>query len=102
MALPGRDAGVTLLGLSVLLVAPHLAAQGPPTPPTQDTTVLVFEREVFEYPEYARRNPFRPLLTTLDGGPRFERLQLMGIIYSDDPAKSVAVFAAGPADGGGG
>lgn len=72
--------------------SPIVAQQG--GPPGADTTQLVFEREVFQYPAYARRNPFKPLLTTEDGGPRFERLRLLGIIYSEDPGSSVAVLSA--------
>lgn len=82
------------LCLAVVAAPSVAAAQQEGGPPGADTTQLVFEREVFQYPEYARRNPFRPLLTTEDGGPRFERLRLLGIIYSDDPASSVAVLSA--------
>lgn len=84
------------LGTLAAMVPGALSAQDPPpTPPVQDTTALVFEREVFTYPEYARRNPFRPLLTAEGGGPRFERLILLGIFHADDPAKSIAIFAEG-------
>jgi hypothetical protein len=53
---------------------------------------LVFDREVFVYPQYQRRNPFSPLVSGDAAGPRFEGLQLMGVIYSPDPDKSVALF----------
>ena len=81
----------------VAIVPGALSAQDPPPPPPPltDTTALVFEREIFVYPEYARRNPFRPLLTAEGGGPRFERLILLGIILADDPAQSIALFAEG-------
>jgi hypothetical protein len=63
--------------------------QKPPAGPAQPTE-LVFEREVFHYPTYARRNPFKPLVSA-EEGPRFEQLRLMGIIQADDPSMSVAV-----------
>ena len=82
-----------LLLLSVMLVFPSVAAtqEPPPAGPPQPPTELVFEREVFTYPAFERRNPFRPLLAADQGGPRFEQLRLMGIIHSDDPAASVAI-----------
>ncbi len=90
----------------LLLVAAPAAAQepappadsaqappGPPVPPTE----LVFEREVFDYPTYKRRNPFRPLVGNQAGGPRFEQVRLRGIIWSADPQRSVALFGIGSA-----
>lgn len=70
-------------------------AQNPPPPRTQppDTGTLVFEREVFVYPSYARRDPFRPLLRGLDSGPRFEEVTLTGILYSPNPSMAIAVLA---------
>jgi hypothetical protein len=82
-----------LMALTGLLVLPLAAAaqEPPPDPPQTTSTELVFEREVFTYPAFERRNPFRALVASDQGGPRFEQLRLMGIIYSDDPALSVAV-----------
>jgi hypothetical protein len=54
---------------------------------------LVFEREVFAYPTFSRRNPFHPL-DAGDDGPRFEDMQLLGVIFSTDPASSVALLGA--------
>jgi hypothetical protein len=54
------------------------------------------EREVFDYPDFARRNPFKPL-TGIEGGPRFEQMRLTGIILSATPARSVATLRAGAA-----
>ncbi len=70
-------------------------AQDPAGPATQDSTELSFEREVFEYPQYARRNPFAPLLSAEGGGPRWERLVLLGIVFSSDGTNSVALFGEG-------
>lgn len=57
--------------------------------------MLVFEREVFAYPEFARRNPFRPLVSDDDSGPRFEELRLLGVVLSPNPDVSVALIGVG-------
>ena len=84
----GLLAGALLLPLAA-------AAQEPPPanpPAQQQPTELVFEREVFSYPTLQRRNPFHPLTGANEGGPRFEELRVVGILYSDDPSGSVAVL----------
>lgn len=79
-----------------LTLAPELVAQDPTPPPApQPAAELVFEREVFTYPGFTRRNPFRPLDAADSGGPRFERLSLIGIMYSPDPGAGVAVLSTG-------
>ena len=85
---------VALLVVLAAAIPGAVWAQDAP-PVSQDTTELSFEREVFGYPEYARRNPFSPLLSAEGGGPRFERIVLLGILYSSDGAASVALFAEG-------
>lgn len=83
-----------LLAAAALCVgAAAVEAQDPPQEPPaqQQATELVFEREVFQYPGLQRRNPFRPLLAADEGGPRFEQLRLMGVLYSEEPGASVAV-----------
>lgn len=83
------------LGLVVLATPGALTAQNPARPGTAAETELVFEREVFQYPEFTRRNPFIPLDTDAEG-PRFDQLSLIGVMYSaDDPASSVAVVSTG-------
>ena len=68
----------------------------PPTPPQPPVeTELVFDREVFSYPAFTRRNPFRALLAADSGGPRYEQLTLIGIMFSPDRAASVAVLTTG-------
>ncbi|HSH74149.1 MAG TPA: hypothetical protein VLA09_00480 [Longimicrobiales bacterium] len=81
-----------------LLLAPALGdAQEPlqdPAPGPQPEPELVFEREVFRYPAFSRRNPFVPL-EGAQGGIRYEQLSLIGIMYSSDPSASVAVVSTG-------
>ncbi len=68
------------------------AQAGPPEPVVE----LILLREVFEYPSFARRNPFVPLTSSADGGPRFEQMRLLGIAYSESPAlASIATLTAG-------
>jgi hypothetical protein len=83
--------GLLMWAGMVVLPAAAAAQEPPPAGPPQPQTELVFEREVFAYPAFQRRNPFRALVAADQGGPRFEQLRLMGVIYSDDPAMSVAV-----------
>lgn len=86
-----------------LMLARPVAAQNPqaraPRGAPGDTTELVFEREVFTYPGFERRNPFRALVGGADGGPRFEQLQLLGIIQSPQPDLSVALLGVAGASG---
>jgi hypothetical protein len=91
----GLLAGLLLVAapLSAQDPAPADSAQGPPPPPTE----LVFEREIFAYPTFERRNPFRPLVGAQGNGPRFEQIRLRGIIWSADPRRSVALFGMGDA-----
>jgi hypothetical protein len=88
--------GAAVVAVLGPVTAEALSAQAPPParPPSTETE-LVFQREVFQYPAFTRRNPFRPLLGADGGGPRFEQLSLIGIVYSSDPAASVAVVTTG-------
>lgn len=85
-----------LFAIVLLAVAQPLAAQDPPpeapprTPP--DSVTLVFEREVFFYPQYERRDPFAPLVSGDEAGPRFEGLKLLGVIFSSGANGSVALL----------
>ena len=76
--------GVALLPLGA-------AAQEDPPPPPPQQAELVAEREVFQYPTFQRRNPFKSLGAGSEGAPRFDQLRLMGIIFSEDRSSSVAV-----------
>jgi len=93
----------TAFTLAMLAMASGAAAQEPGVEPEAapqqqgpaPETELVFEREIFDYPSFVRRNPFMPLGGAEGGGPRFEQLSLIGIVYSPDPAASVAVVSTG-------
>jgi hypothetical protein len=94
-----------VVGLLAVMRAP-LAAQGTPADSAAGgapaaPTEMVFDREVFEYPSFDRRSPFRSLVGDTDSGPRFEQVRLRGIIWSADPARSVALFSGAPAQGAG-
>ena len=80
--------------VGVLALAAEVRAQETPPPQPQQDAELVFEREVFDYPSFTRRNPFRPL-SGPGGDLRFEDLSLIGIMYSADGANSVAVLSTG-------
>jgi type II secretory pathway component PulC len=54
-------------------------------------SILGYEREVFEYSAAGRRNPFRPLTVFNTGGPRFDDLELTGIVYSPEVGSVVVV-----------
>ena len=84
----------SMMCVAALLAPADAEAQNPP-PERPVETELVFDREVFQYPSFTRRNPFRALVAADSGGPRFERLTLIGIMYSDDPTQSVAVVSTG-------
>lgn len=87
--------GAAFVAILIAGVPQAVEAQQPqPAAGPAGDTELVFEREVFAYPAFTRRNPFRPLLGAA-GGVRFEQLSLIGIMYSRDPASSVAVLSTG-------
>lgn len=58
---------------------------------------LAFEREVFTYPSFTRRNPFQTLLAGEDAGPRWEGMRLEGILHDSDPQYSIAIVSSGRA-----
>ncbi len=83
-----------------LVFAPGLAAQesegAVATAAVEEPEAeLAFEREVFNYPTFARRNPFEPLLASTDGGPRWEGMRLEGIVFDADPRFSIAILSSG-------
>lgn len=107
MRRPPPDPGLAGAGIVVLLAmavaAGEASAQEQTAPPQEEAaTELVFQREVFTYPQFERRNPFAALVGAGDGGPRFEELALLGVIYSPEPPLSVALLATGVQFGPGG
>jgi hypothetical protein len=91
--------GGLLIAVAALVASPSTVfAQDPepePEPQLPTDTELVFEREVFQYAAFTRRNPFLALDGDGGGGPRYEQLSLIGIMYSEDPSASVAVMSTG-------
>lgn len=84
------------IAATVVLAAPvAVDAQETSVVTLADTTELVFEREVFSYPAYQRRDPFVPLVDAAAGGPRFEELNLMGVVHHSNPRLSVVLFSVG-------
>jgi hypothetical protein len=78
--------------LLVLGAAPALPAQDVAGEAVERATQApMVEREVFEYPAAGRRDPFEPLEAGSELGPRFEDLELSGIIYSPE-AGSIVVL----------
>lgn len=77
-------AAAIVLALATGLVPGDAAAQD-----TGDAATL--EREVFDYPAADRRDPFEPLSTGDELGPRFEDLRLAGVIYSPERG-SIAIL----------
>jgi len=83
------------LAIAAALAPVGVSAQEPAPPPGPPVEPeLVFEREVFQYPSFTRRNPFVPL-EGAGGELRFEQLTLIGIIMDPDPARSVALLTTG-------
>ena len=89
-----RARGLTVIAL-LFAVAPGLRAQegerDPAAEVDQAQTAPLLERETFSYSGAERRDPFRPLEAGDELGPRFEDLELSGIIYSPQ-AGSVIVL----------
>ena len=87
---------LALAAATLAVSAPGAVAQDPPPLPPADSTSLIFEREVFSYPTFARRNPFRPLQAGDQGGPRWGQLRVASVIYREsDPSASIATLTTG-------
>jgi hypothetical protein len=90
-----------LLIAGLMLIAVGTFAQEPATdafrdaPSGVDEPRLRFEREVFEYPNAGRRDPFRALTRQDETGPQFADLVLRMIIHSDVASQSLVVVADG-------
>ena len=79
----------------IVLFAPGLIAQEVEqdlaTEVDAAQTAPALERETFSYVAGGRRDPFRPLEAGDEIGPRFEDLELSGIIYSPDEGSLVVL-----------
>jgi type II secretory pathway component PulC len=81
--------------LAFLAIAPAVSAQE--TEPTASTgrdesqAAPLLQRETYSYSGAGRRDPFKPLDAGAELGPRFEDLELSGIIFSPE-AGSVVVL----------
>ena len=95
------SARIWLAALLVLIALPVSAqqpdagapARGAPRPqaaPDADEPRLVFDREVFSYPQAAVRDPFQPLRLN-EGGPQFNELLLRMIVFSPNPSESMVL-----------
>jgi len=87
-------AAFAMAAAAVVLLSAEVQAQDAQPPQPQQDAELVFEREVFDYPSFTRRNPFRPL-SGPGGELRYQDLSLIGIMYSPDGVNSVAVLSTG-------
>ena len=70
--------------------APARGAQRPQPEPDSDEPRLVFDREVFSYPQAAVRDPFQPLRLN-EGGPQFNELLVRMIVFSPNPSESMVL-----------
>lgn len=65
----------------------------PATRPQAPERELVLEREAYDYPAGARRNPFLPVDAVSGDVARFAGVRLLGIIHHPDPAYRIAVVS---------
>lgn len=71
--------GMLFAALFIVSMAPAAAAQD-----SDGSETHALMREVFDYPADGRIDPFEPLSTGDELGPRFEDLRLAGVIYSPE------------------
>lgn len=99
-SVPRRLLAPAVVAIVATFCSGDLFAQDADDPPDEavpaDSIQLVFEREVFTYPSFERRDPFRSLADDDDLGPRFEDLVLLGVVLTPRPGSSVAVLGARP------
>jgi hypothetical protein len=80
------------LAMGAMLVPGAAAAHAQPARDAEPgDSLVVYEREVFDYPSEGRRNPFEPLNTGERLGPRFGDLALTGVLFNPSVA-SVATL----------
>ena len=103
MRMVSRATVALIVGLTGSSIASSVRAQEPADTGTDeggastpDSIQLAFDREVFAYPSFERRNPFRPLTGEEDLGPRFEDIVLLGVVLAPRAEASIAVLGARP------
>ncbi|MFQ5679771.1 MAG: hypothetical protein ACE5HP_09985 [Gemmatimonadota bacterium] len=79
------------LGLLFASVLPVQAQSDTGGGQERSETATVYARETFDYPSTGRRDPFRGLNAGERIGPRFDDLQLTGVLYNPEIA-SVATL----------
>ncbi len=84
-------ASACLMGLTLAGATSLHAQDGEASVDSLPNPSYVLEREVFDYPSDGRRDPFRELDPTTSMGPRFDDLELAGILHSPTVG-SVAVL----------
>ena len=77
------------------LVPGALVGQDTPAEQSGDSLALAFEREVFAYPEYERRNPFGTLLSADSGGLSSANQSGCPVARVEETTPGAAVDAAG-------
>lgn len=70
----------------------NAAPTAPSRSPVGSGPEIVYRREVFDYAQGGRRDPFRSLLGTAELGVRLEDLTLVGVVYNPNSRGSLAVF----------
>jgi hypothetical protein len=71
---------------------PATTSGGHPGAATDTTDEGVLRREVFRYRAEGRRDPFAPLSAGTELGPRFEDLELAGIVFSPETGSIAIMF----------
>ncbi len=84
---------VMVAAVGLMALPAFVAGQDAPPPQPGQQTELAFEREVFQYPQFQRRNPFAPLDAGDAGAVRFEQLRVGGILFSEDATESVVILS---------
>lgn len=87
---PRQAWAAAALALAAWTVAGSGALRSQEDPGAAPDSLLTYEREVFDYPDGARPDPFRPPGATDGIGPLFEDLRLSGVLYGPSVG-SVAV-----------
>ena len=95
------SAAIACAAVAVVLTAPRPApaqqadtveASADSAGATSSADTAMYRREVFDYPEQGRRDPFGPLQSFASSGPRLDQLTLSGILYGGEGGGSIVVL----------